>query len=217
MRLTIGTAVCFVVLLPSLAARSQECAWSTSPPPNPAIRWRELAARADSLTSTAPSGRRRSVRVSEPRQQPANFIDVAAFARMTAAEVRWAPRSTDEEFLRRVSLDLTGRIPTAARAREFLEDGDPHKRQRLVDELLSSEEFVDRWSLWLGDVVQNVVSANMSYVGPERRNTFERKEVRRSPRRHFICSGRLSARRSAISSLPGVTSWPECSPRLEPS
>ncbi|GIW94467.1 MAG: hypothetical protein KatS3mg110_2508 [Pirellulaceae bacterium] len=49
---------------------------------------------------------------------------------------------TDAEFLRRVSLDLTGRIPTAEEARAFLADTSPDKRQQLVDRLLASPAFV---------------------------------------------------------------------------
>lgn len=52
-----------------------------------------------------------------------------------------APVATDEEFLRRVTLDLTGMIPTTAQAREFFADADPAKREKLVDKLLASPEY----------------------------------------------------------------------------
>jgi hypothetical protein len=55
--------------------------------------------------------------------------------------VKAAPRSDDAEFLRRVSLDLNGLIPTADRVRRFLADGDPEKRLKLVDELLASPDY----------------------------------------------------------------------------
>src|SRR5207245_9927874 len=47
-----------------------------------------------------------------------------------------APLCADEEFLRRISLDLVGAIPTAADARVFLADAEPNKREKLVDKLL---------------------------------------------------------------------------------
>ena len=47
-----------------------------------------------------------------------------------------APIASDAEFLRRVTLDLTGTIPTAAEARTFLADADPKKREKLIDRLL---------------------------------------------------------------------------------
>ncbi|MCA9068888.1 MAG: DUF1549 domain-containing protein, partial [Planctomycetaceae bacterium] len=49
-----------------------------------------------------------------------------------------APLAGDAEFLRRVYLDLTGRIPSAEAARSFLEDKSPDKRQKLIDKLLDS-------------------------------------------------------------------------------
>ncbi len=66
-----------------------------------------------------------------------------------------ASRSTDAEFLRRVYLDLSGVIPTAVKAREFLADAAPEKRTRLVDQLLSSYSFASHLaevlSVWLLD------------------------------------------------------------------
>src|SRR5262245_30578214 len=47
----------------------------------------------------------------------------------------------DAEYLRRVSLDITGRIPTAMEVREFLEDVSPDKRRRLVDRLLEDPRY----------------------------------------------------------------------------
>lgn len=49
-----------------------------------------------------------------------------------------APRASDAEFLRRVTLDLTGTIPTSAEARAFLQDRSADKRSRLIDGLLAS-------------------------------------------------------------------------------
>ena len=51
-----------------------------------------------------------------------------------------APIASDEEFLRRIYLDLTGWTPTIAQAREFLDDASPKKREKLVDRLLASPE-----------------------------------------------------------------------------
>jgi hypothetical protein len=52
-----------------------------------------------------------------------------------------APVCSDEEFLRRISLDLTGMIPSTADARVFLDDAEPNKREKLVDTLLASPEY----------------------------------------------------------------------------
>jgi hypothetical protein len=55
-----------------------------------------------------------------------------------------AALATDAEFLRRVSLDLGGRIPTSAEARAFLDDSSPYKRERLIDRLLASPQYAWR-------------------------------------------------------------------------
>jgi hypothetical protein len=91
-----------------------------------------------------------------------NFIDTEVFGKMVQDKIQWTVPATDEEFLRRVTLDLTGQIPTADKVKSFLADTTPDKRDRLIDELLSSDGFVDRWTLWFGDLVGNVqVTANI--------------------------------------------------------
>ncbi|MEO8131541.1 MAG: DUF1553 domain-containing protein, partial [Bryobacteraceae bacterium] len=87
-----------------------------------------------------------------------NFIDEQIFGRMAQANAEAAPLTTDEEFVRRITLDLTGRIPTPAQVRDFEASTDPNKRNDLIGKLLYSPEFVDKWTLWFGDLLQN--SAN---------------------------------------------------------
>ncbi|MBT6484640.1 MAG: DUF1553 domain-containing protein [Planctomycetaceae bacterium] len=55
-----------------------------------------------------------------------------------------AEQSTDAEFLRRISLDLAGAIPTAAKTRSFLNDTAPDKRTRLIDHLLAGDDYPRR-------------------------------------------------------------------------
>jgi Protein of unknown function (DUF1549)/Protein of unknown function (DUF1553) len=55
-----------------------------------------------------------------------------------------APVAADDEFLRRVTLDLIGRVPSATEAREFFADRSPFKRVRLIDNLLASPECARR-------------------------------------------------------------------------
>lgn len=59
-------------------------------------------------------------------------------------------RSEDTEFLRRIYLDMTGKIPTPEEVLDFLKDGSPSKRQRKIDALLESEAFINYWTrLWV--------------------------------------------------------------------
>jgi hypothetical protein len=71
----------------------------------------------------------------------AKLIDREIDKALAAAKVTPSPRSTDAEFLRRVSLDITGVIPSAERVERFLADTDPDKRAKLVDELLASPRY----------------------------------------------------------------------------
>ena len=52
--------------------------------------------------------------------------------------------AADAEFLRRITLDLAGTIPTADQARAFLADADPAKREKLIDRLLASPDYARR-------------------------------------------------------------------------
>src|SRR4051812_7089208 len=54
----------------------------------------------------------------------------------------------DAEFLRRVYLDLAGRIPSASEARAFLADKAADKRTRLVDQLLTGPDYARRMAEW---------------------------------------------------------------------
>ena len=62
--------------------------------------------------------------------------------------------ATDCVMARRLYLDLAGRIPTAAEAREYAESDDPCKRAALVEKLLSSEDFADYWTMRFCDILR---------------------------------------------------------------
>jgi hypothetical protein len=72
----------------------------------------------------------------------AEKIDQHIERRLAEAAVRPAPVADDAEFLRRVYLDLAGRIPTVEEARTFLRDRRPDKRGRLVEQLLGGSRYV---------------------------------------------------------------------------
>jgi hypothetical protein len=77
----------------------------------------------------------------KPAGAVAQLIDTQIDRKLAEVKVAAAPQCTDAEFLRRASLDLTGIIPTAEKAQQFLDSTDPNKRARLIDELLASKTY----------------------------------------------------------------------------
>jgi hypothetical protein len=83
-----------------------------------------------------------------------NFVDDFVFAKMAEEGVPHAGLASDREFLRRVYLDLTGRIPSSEQIRGFIANDAPDKRAQLIDELIGSPEFVDKWSYFFMDTLR---------------------------------------------------------------
>ena len=84
-----------------------------------------------------------------------NLIDKHVIAKLNRLKLEPSPLAGDEEFLRRVYLDLIGVQPKPDEVRAFLADTDPHKRDKVIDALFERPEFVDHWSLKWGDLLQN--------------------------------------------------------------
>ncbi|WP_417377615.1 DUF1549 and DUF1553 domain-containing protein [Gimesia sp.] len=76
-----------------------------------------------------------------------------------------APRSTDAEFMRRVSLDLTGKIPAVAELRRFLTDQSPQKREQLVDRLLASPGYTVHFTNVWRDLLLPEITTNLQFRG----------------------------------------------------
>jgi len=137
--------------------------------------YRALSANAE-LVSNATATRHRGVRAPAapvaPQIPQINFIDTHVFAKMARDGVLPTSLSSDEQFLRRVTLDLTGVIPDSATVTAFVADKGTDKRSRKIDELLASDAFVDRWTMWLGDLVQNVSAATNVRLYYQGRNAY---------------------------------------------
>jgi hypothetical protein len=78
-----------------------------------------------------------------PMPKPRNFIDELVFENLSTLGIPASPECDDGTFLRRVSLDVTGTLPTAERAAAFLASRAADKREQLVEELLQSPEYAD--------------------------------------------------------------------------
>ena len=75
-----------------------------------------------------------------------NFIDDHIFDLIERDGVPFAPAAGDSEFLRRIQLDLLGRIPTPGEVKSFVADPSPDKRSKKIDELLAQEAFSEKWA-----------------------------------------------------------------------
>jgi hypothetical protein len=69
-------------------------------------------------------------------------IDHYVGRKLTQAGVTPAPQADDATLVRRLTLDLAGRIPTPAEARAYIESKDPGKRAKLIDRLMASPDYV---------------------------------------------------------------------------
>jgi hypothetical protein len=83
-----------------------------------------------------------------------NAIDRLVNDKLKQLQYLPAETCSDSVFLRRVSLDLTGMLPTPERTRQFLKDTSPGKRSRLIDELLQTEEYARFWALKKADLMR---------------------------------------------------------------
>ena len=97
---------------------------------------------------------------------PKNVVDEHVFANLTTLGIPPSPRCDDATFLRRVTLDIGGRLPTEAEATAFLANQDADKRDKVIDELLQSPDYADyfanKWTALLknrrddaSDIVSN--------------------------------------------------------------
>jgi hypothetical protein len=98
----------------------------------------------------------------------AERIDQLIAARWAAAGVKPAPLADDPEFLRRVYLDVAGRIPSVTEARDFLADKSPDKRRRLVDRLLNGSRYVTHFTaVWRSLLVpETSTNVQFRFFGP---------------------------------------------------
>ena len=87
----------------------------------------------------------------EPRR---GFIDREILEALSTLRLAPSPAADDATFLRRVTLDLSGRLPNTAAVRAFLARKDPKKRRAVIDRLLASEEFSEYWALQLAKLLR---------------------------------------------------------------
>ncbi len=145
-----------------------------------------------------------------PQVTDNNLIDRHVFSKLRKLRIAPSSLSSDAEFLRRVCLDLTGTLPPPDRTREFLSSTDPAKRDRLIDTLLETPEYIDYWTFRFSDLyrvsysstgtpahslvywawIRNSLTENKPYD----QMAFERISAQGNdgPSRHFLQNGEVS-------------------------
>src|SRR5262245_24030754 len=95
----------------------------------------------------------------------AGELDRLVTGQLKTANVEPAKLTSDEQFIRRAWLDLTGRLPMPADVKEFVADKNPKKRSQLIDKLLDTDDYARHWGLYWRDVI-------MSKIVDQRVNLF---------------------------------------------
>ena len=96
----------------------------------------------------------------DPKTPEFNYVDEFVHAKLRKLRITPSEVCTDEEFLRRVFVDITGTLPTSEEHATFLADETPDKRAHVIDELLNRKEFVEIWVMKWAELLQVRTVAN---------------------------------------------------------
>ncbi|VTT96616.1 Uncharacterized protein OS=Singulisphaera acidiphila (strain ATCC BAA-1392 / DSM 18658 / VKM B-2454 / MOB10) GN=Sinac_5986 PE=4 SV=1: PSCyt2: PSD1 [Gemmataceae bacterium] len=94
-----------------------------------------------------------------PKVPEVNYVDREVFAKLKMLNVVPSDLAGDATFLRRVTIDTIGQLPTPEELREFLADKDPKKREKAIDRLLAHPLHAAVWATKLSDVTGNNTQA----------------------------------------------------------
>lgn len=97
--------------------------------------------------------------------EPRNFIDEAVFGKLAVLGIPPSEICDDATFMRRVSIDIAGVLPTESEVVAFLSDDDPAKRDKLIDRLLDSPAYADYFANKWNMVLRNKQRRNDDLAG----------------------------------------------------
>ncbi len=111
----------------------------------------------------------KNLQYAPPRSAPVNYIDKLVDAKLEKLRLLPSQLCDDETFLRRVTIDITGLLPSEQEFLEFTHDNDPQKRAKLVDRLLDRKEFSEIWAMKWAEILlvrskNNIVSYKSIYL-----------------------------------------------------
>jgi len=108
---------------------------------------------------TLPKG----LQYTDPKTPTNNYVDELVYGKLNKLRIVASEVCTDEEFLRRASLDICGVLPTVEEYDAFMADADPKKREKLVDNLLGRKEFVELWVMKWAELLQIRTTNQIAY------------------------------------------------------
>jgi hypothetical protein len=106
-----------------------------------------------------------------------NLVDKYVFEKLRQLQILPSELCSDEEFVRRVYLDVIGLLPKVEESQAFLADKDPQKRSKLIDSLLERPEFAEFWALKWGDLLR-LRNNKVSQAGVHKFNRWIARAVR---------------------------------------
>ena len=95
-----------------------------------------------------------------PKFASTNYIDELVSDKLHKLRILPSELCTDEEFLRRATIDITGTLPTEEEYLSFVSDPSSDKRDKVVDKLLSRKEFTEVWVMKFAELLQISTNAN---------------------------------------------------------
>ena len=92
-----------------------------------------------------------------------NYVDQLVGKKLNQLRILPSGFCTDEEFLRRITIDITGQLPTEEEYQRFLNDAGEDKRARLIDQLLGRKEFSEIWAMKFAQLLMIKSTNQVSY------------------------------------------------------
>lgn len=157
-------AGCLFVLVAVLTITAQN---TPLPADHPAIAPQGTRAGAAALTEQLAAS---ATGEAMPPVARKTFIDEAIFGKMEKDSIPHANVASDEEFFRRVHIDLNGRTPHDDELRAFLDDKDSAKRGKLIDRLASNGAYESKFAYFFGDLYKNA----RNRIGTDGKNAFQK-------------------------------------------
>ncbi len=135
-------------------------------------------------------------------------MDKLITAELDRVKITRAPLTTDEQFIRRVYLDVVGKLPRPVDVTSFVNDPAKDKRAKLIDRLLDSDDYARNWSRYWKNVVTTRVTDFLSLFVS---NTYERwlySEFKKNAGWGEIVREMVTAKGTARP----ISSWPTAAP-----